>query len=67
MFVFLHLSNWTASHHALIIGISMAIAQVVFVLIPFIVKSGVMPRRWRLWMLGEPRNSKPPQSDNIVI
>ncbi len=34
---------------------------------PLIAKSGIMPKRWQLWVMGDPRNGKPPHPDDIVM
>jgi len=51
-----------------IVGIALLIViRLLFFFVPFTAKSGVMPKKWQLWMLGESRNNQPPHRDNIVM
>jgi hypothetical protein len=47
---------------ALILGL-----RVLFFFAQFTAKAGVISKKWQLWLLGEPRNSKPPHPDRIVM
>jgi hypothetical protein len=53
--------------HLTVAGITVLIAlRLFFVIPPFVAKSGIMPKRWQLWMLGD-RHGKSPHRDDIVM
>jgi len=54
-------------NHLTIAGITLILAiRLFYILPPFIAKSGIVPKRWQLWMLGD-RSGKSPHRDDIVM
>jgi hypothetical protein len=55
-------------YHVLAIGgIGLIIALRLLMVFAPLTAKGFGPKRWQLWMLGMPRDSKPPHPNDIVM
>jgi len=50
-----------------ITGIGMIIALRLLMIVAPLAAKGGMGKRWQLWMLGMPRESKPPHGNDIMM
>ena len=50
-----------------IAGVGLIVALRLLMIVAPLAAKGGMGKRWQLWMLGMPRDSKPPHGNDIVM
>lgn len=60
------------SVHAILIVAALVLLvalRVIMVMAPLTAKNlfGLMPKKWQLWMLGEPHDAKAPPADDVAM